>query len=275
MRPRTANRCPHIALAIAFLAFVVCPAWAQTPPALDLQLPQPVDDGFDSGTPSDVTTRDHMNNDNHIQKTVQAELSWEPSITAAHIGVAAKDGVVTLTGHVKTYAEKHAAEKATGRVKGVKAVAEELEVRLPFETKRTDEEIAASAVDRLAWDVSVPPDSVQIRVEKGWVTMTGQVDWNFQKVAANQDLRRLFGVVGVSDQITIKPRVDITDLSDDITHALHRSWFFDRNNVSVTASGGKVTLRGSVPTLEDKQVAARTAWAAPGVTGVENDIAVI
>jgi osmotically-inducible protein OsmY len=216
-----------------------------------------------------------MNNDNQLQKSVQAELSWEPSITAAHIGVAAKEGIVTLTGHVNTYAEKHAAEKATGRVKGVKGVAEELEVRLSFETKRTDEEIAASAVDRLAWDVSVPRDSVKIRVENGWVTMTGQVDWNFQKDAANQDLRRLFGVVGISDHITIKPRVNVSNLSDDITHALHRSWFFDRDNVSVTASGGKVTLRGSVPTFEDKQVAAWTAWGASGVTDVENDISVI
>ena len=216
-----------------------------------------------------------MNTDKQLQTSVQAELNWEPSISAAHIGVAARDGVVTLTGHVTTYAEKHAAEKATGRVKGVKAVAEELEVRLPFETKRTDEEIAASAIDRLAWDVSVPSDAVKIRVEKGWVTLTGQVDWNFQKEAANQDLRRLFGVVGVSDHVTIKPRADAANISHDITLALHRSWLFDRNNIAVSAEGGRVRLSGTVPTFEDKQVAAWTAWAAPGVTGVDNDIAVL
>ena len=215
-----------------------------------------------------------MNNDSSLQESVEAELNWEPSISAAHIGVAVKNGVVTLTGHVNTYAEKHAAEKATGRVKGVKAIAEELEVRLSSETKRTDEEIAASAVMRLAWNVCVPRDSVKIHVEKGWITMTGQVDWNFQKDAANQDLRRLFGVIGVSNQVTIKPRVDVANLSNDIKHALHRSWFFDRDNISVTASEGKVTLKGFVPTFEDKQVAAWTAWGAPGVTDVENDLAV-
>ncbi|WP_207388236.1 BON domain-containing protein [Lichenihabitans psoromatis] len=213
--------------------------------------------------------------DTQLRNSVQAELSWEPSIVAAHIGVAANEGVVTLSGHVATYAEKHAAEMAAGRVKGVKAVAEELEVRLPFDTQRTDEEIATSAIDRLSWDVAVPSDSVKVRVEKGWVTLTGQVEWFYQKEAAKQDLRRLFGVVGVSDQITIKPRVDVGNISDDITHALHRSWFFDRNNVAVTATGGNVMLTGTVASFEDKQVAARTAWGAAGVTSVVNDIAVV
>ncbi len=214
-----------------------------------------------------------MNDDRQLQKFVQAELGWEPSVTAAHIGVAAKDGVVTLTGHVGSYAEKHAAEAAASRVKGVKAVAEEIEVRLPYETKRTDEEIAASAIDRLAWDVFVPKDAVKVRVEKGWITLTGQVDWNFQKDAANQDLRRLFGVLGVSDQITIKPRVDVVDVTHDIEHALHRTWQFDRDKISVSATGGRVRLTGTVYSPHDKQVAAWTAWAAPGVTNVDNAIA--
>ena len=216
-----------------------------------------------------------MMNDMQLQKAVQAELGWEPSVTAAHIGVAAKDGVVTLTGHVGAYAEKHAAEAAANRVKGVKAVAEEIEVRLPFETKRTDEDIAASAVDRLAWDVFVPKDAVKVRVEKGWVTLTGQVDWNYQKDAATEDLRRLLGVVGVSDQVTIKPRVDPVNVSHAIEHALHRTWYFDRDKVAVSAKGGQVHLTGTVYTPHDKQVAAWTAWGAPGVTGVENDIRVV
>ena len=202
------------------------------------------------------------------------ELSWEPSITAAHIGVAATAGVVTLSGHVRNYAEKHAAETAARRVKGVTAIAEEIEVRLPFEMKRTDEEIATAAVDRLAWDVSVPQQCAKVQVENGWITLTGQMDWKYQKDAAEQDLRRLFGVVGVSNQITIKPKVNAFNISDDITHALHRSWFFDPRTVTVSAQGGNVRLTGSVHSPHDRQVAAATAWAAPGVTGVQNDISI-
>ena len=216
-----------------------------------------------------------MHNDKQLQQSVQDELGWEPTVTSAHIGVAAKDGVVTLTGHVDTYAEKHAAETATGRVKGVKAVAEELEVRLAYDIKRTDEDIAADAINRLAWDVYVPRDAIKVKVEKGWITLSGEVDWNYEKVAAKDELRRLTGVLGVSDQITIKPRANAANITRDITNALHRSWYFDQGNVSVTAEGGAVRLTGTVPTYDDKQVAARTAWAAPGVTGVENNISIM
>jgi osmotically-inducible protein OsmY len=213
-----------------------------------------------------------MINDAALQQAVLAELGWEPSVIAAHIGVAANAGVVTLTGHVENYAHKHAAETAAGRVKGVKAVAEEIEVRLPFETKRNDEEIAAAAIERLAWDVSVPRDAVKVKVEKGWVTLTGQVDWHYQHEAAQQDVRRLWGVVGVSNLIAIRPRVNVSNLSDDITHALHRSWIFDRQTIHVTADAGKVRLTGTAHSPHDRQTAAMTAWSAPGVTAVENDI---
>ena len=216
-----------------------------------------------------------MSTDSQLQQAVTEELSWEPSVISAHIGVAAASGVVTLTGHVKSYAQKHAAETATRRVRGVKAVAEEIEVRLPFETKRTDEDIAAAAIDRMGWDVSIPKDAVKVQVENGWVTLSGQVDWHYQKDAAGQELRHLSGVTGLSDQITIKPRVDVTNISDDITHALHRSWYFDPKTITVSADGGRVHLRGSVHLPHDRQVAAATAWSAPGVTGVQNDIAVI
>ncbi|HKH80669.1 MAG TPA: BON domain-containing protein [Methylovirgula sp.] len=215
-----------------------------------------------------------MSQDNALQEAVLAELRWDPSVTAAHIGVAANAGVVTLTGHVESYAEKQAAEMAARRVRGVKAVAEEIEVRLPFGTERSDDEIAAAAVDRLAWDVAIPCDAVKIKVEKGWVTLTGEVDWYFQKEAAEQDVRRLFGVVGVSNQISIKPRVNLSNISDDIMHAMNRSWFFDPKTITVSAHGGKVRLTGTVNSLHDRQVAAATAWAAPGVTEVENDIVV-
>jgi osmotically-inducible protein OsmY len=216
-----------------------------------------------------------MSQDSQLQQSVLAEFNWEPSITAGHIGVTASAGVVTLSGHVDNYAAKHAAETAARRVKGVKAVAEEIEVRLPFDTQRTDEDIAAAAIERLSWNVSVPKDSVQVKVEKGWVTLSGQVDWWFQKEAAEHDIRPLHGVVGVSNQTSIKPRVNTASLSDDITHALHRSWFFDPEAVHVRATGGKVVLSGTVHSMHERQVAAQTAWSAPGATIVENDIAVV
>jgi osmotically-inducible protein OsmY len=215
-----------------------------------------------------------MSEDNQLQKAVLAELNWEPAVTAAHIGVAASDGVVTLTGHVGSFAEKQAAEAAARRVKGVKAVAEEIDVRLPFDMDRSDEAIAAAAIDHLAWDVSVPRDSVTVTVESGWITLTGAVDRQYQREAAEQNVRRLMGVVGVSNQITIKPKVDAQFIGDDIMHALHRSWFFDPKTIAVTAEGGKVKLRGTVTSPHERQVAAATAWAAPGVTAVENDITI-
>ena len=216
-----------------------------------------------------------MSTDSQLQKAVQEELSWEPSVISAHIGVAAKDGVVTLTGHVSNYSQKHAAEVATRRVRGVKAVAEEMEVRLPFDTKRTDEEIAAAAIDRMGWDVTIPKNAIKVQVEKGWVTLNGQVDWFYQKANAGAELRHLSGVVGVSNDVTIKPRVNVANLSDDITHALHRSWYFDPKTVTVSADGGNVHLTGSVHLPYDKRLAAATAWSAPGVTGVQNDIAIV
>jgi osmotically-inducible protein OsmY len=216
-----------------------------------------------------------MSQDTHLQLSVLAELEWEPSVVAAHIGVAANAGVITLTGHVESYAQKHAAEAATRRVKGVLAVAEELEVQVPFERKRGDDEIAAAIVERLAWDVSVPRDAVQVRVEEGWVTLTGEVDWHYERKAAEQDVRRLHGVIGISNQVSIRPQVNTSLVSDNIMHALHRSWFFDPNPITVTAKGGKIRLTGNVHTLHARQVAAETAWGAPGATDVENLLAVI
>jgi osmotically-inducible protein OsmY len=183
-----------------------------------------------------------MSSDNQLQQAVLAELKWEPSVTAAHIGVAANAGVVTLSGHVASFAKKLAAETAARRVKGVKALAEEIEVRLPFAAKKTDEEIAAAALDRLAWDVSVPPD---------------------------------FGVVGASNQISIRPKVNASNISDDIMHALHRSWFFDPKTINVSADGGNVRLSGTVGSWHERQVAAATAWGAPGITDVVNYIVII
>ena len=212
-----------------------------------------------------------MSQDRQLQEAVLAEFAWEPSVTAAHIGVTAKDGIVTLTGHVENYLEKRAAERAAARVKGVKAVVEELQVKLHSSMVRSDEDIASAAANRLAWEVSVPRDAVKIKVEKGWVTLTGQVDWHFQKEAAERNIHGLFGVVGVLNETTIKPRADATDISQKIDRALHRSWF-DPKTITVTTHDGKVTLTGSVETPGDRNVAAATAWGAFGATEVENDL---
>ena len=212
--------------------------------------------------------------DDTIKNAVVEELSWEPSVTAAHIGVTARSGVVTLTGNVRSYAEKYAAERAAQRVKGVRAVAEDIEVRLPSDLKRRDEEIAAAAVSHLSWDSSVPKDAVKIKVEKGVVTLTGQVEWHFQKEAAASAMRRMAGVTYVTDLVTIKPQVDVKNISDDIQHALHRSWFFDPELVHVSAEGGKVKLTGAVHSPQDRQTAASTAWSAHGATSVENNLTV-
>jgi len=215
-----------------------------------------------------------MPQDSDLQTAVLAELKWEPSIVAAHIGVTARDGVVTLSGHVNSFVQKRAADDAARRVKGVRAVAEELEVKLAFDHQRGDDDIAAAALNRLAWDASVPRDAIHLEVEKGWVTMTGNVNWHFQKDAAERAIRPLVGVVGISDQVVIKPQLDATDISDNIMHALHRSWFFDPATIRVSAQGGNVRLTGTVTSWHDRRVAAETAWAAPGATNVENDITV-
>ena len=216
-----------------------------------------------------------MSNDTHLQLEVIAELNWEPSVTAAHIGVAASAGVITLTGEVESYAEKHAAETAARRVKGVVGIAQEIKVQLPFERERGDDQIAEAVLDRLAWDVSVPSDSIQVTVAQGWVTLSGSVDRHFQRQAAEQNVHRLQGVVGVSNHISLKPRINTANISNDISCALHRSWFPDPDAVTVTAVGGKVRLTGNVHSWHARQVAAETAWGAPGTTDVENDLRVV
>ncbi len=215
-----------------------------------------------------------MSEDKQLQESVMVELGWEPSIDAAHIGVAANAGVVTLTGHVQSFAQKVAAERAAARVKGVKAVAEEIEVKLRYDVTRGDESIAGAAIERLAWDSSVPPGAIEIRVEKGWITLNGEVDWYFQKEAAAQAVRTLIGVVGVSNLIEIKPTVNADDVGQNITRALHRSWFCDPNTIRVSAQGGEIKLTGQVTTWNARDLAGATAWSAPGAISVENEISV-
>jgi osmotically-inducible protein OsmY len=214
-----------------------------------------------------------MSDDKSLKQAVLDELQWEPSVNATQIGVTTKDGVVSLMGSVETYAEKHGAETAALRVKGVKAVAEEIEVKLPFDVQHGDSDIAEAAVNRLAWDVSVPKDAVKVTVNDGWITLSGEVHWHFQHEAAADAVRRLWGVTGVSNQISIKPAANAGNIKSNIMEALNRSWFAPENIV-VTADDGRVTLSGTVEYWDERALAGSTAWAAPGVTSVINDIRV-
>lgn len=214
-----------------------------------------------------------MSDDMKLKTAVVAEIGWEPSVDGANIGVTVHAGIVTLMGHVETFSEKIAAEKAARRVKGVKAVAEELEVRLPFGSKHGDEDIASAAVTRLGWDTIIPTDSVKATVAQGWITLTGEVDWGYQKDAAINDVRGLWGVVGVTNQIVVRPKPNTSAIRDDIMVALDRSWF-DPATINVAAEGGKVKLTGVVRSWYERDEAGMTAWSAPGTTSVENDISV-
>ncbi|MDZ4087871.1 MAG: BON domain-containing protein [Tabrizicola sp.] len=214
-----------------------------------------------------------MSDDKHLKQAVLDELKWEPSVNAAQIGVTTKDGIVTLMGSVESYAEKHAAETATLRVKDVKAVAEEIEVKIPFSVKHGDAEIADAAVNRLTWNVSIPKDAVKVAVSNGWVTLTGDVHWHYQHDAAAEAVRTLWGVTGVSNQIAIKPQANAANIKSDIMVALNRSWF-SPEKIDVSAYDGKVTLTGTVDYWDERALAGTTAWAAPGVTTVTNDIRV-
>ncbi len=215
-----------------------------------------------------------MSKDSELKQSVLDELSWEPSVEAAHIGVTANSGVVTLTGHVSNYAHKSHAEAAVSRVKGVKAVVENIEVKLPSSYERDDEEIAAAAIDRLGWNSNIPADAVKVKVEDGWITLTGALTWQFEKSAAEDEIRTLTGVVGVSNQIVLKPRLDASSVRSGIERALHRSWYYDPNTIKVNADGGTITLTGSVSTWNARQLAGSAAWSAPGATSVVNDITV-
>lgn len=209
-----------------------------------------------------------MKTDTQLQADVGEELKWEPQVTASQIGVQVKDGVVTLSGEVSSFAEKWNAERAAQRVSGVHALAVDLKVKLSELGSRTDADIARSAENVLSWSTSIPQDSVKVMVENGFITLTGDVDWQFQRLAAAAAVRFLLGVTGVSDQIAIKPRLKVSAVKDDIETALKRTAVADAKRIHVAVNGSDVTLTGKVQSWAERETATMSAWGTPGVRSV-------
>lgn len=215
--------------------------------------------------------------DKALRQAVTSELNFEPSVDAAHIGVAAEKGVVTLTGHVSSYAEKVAAERAAQRVRGVRAIAQEIEVRYPEDKKTADDEIAQRALRVLAWHAAIPEDAVKVKVQDGWVTLTGTVDWQFQRAAAEAAIRKLTGVVGVTDQIGLRAAsvAHASEVERKIKDALERNAELEANAIHVSVrNGDTVTLDGKVNAWNERWLAERAAWSVPGVRMVEDRLTV-
>lgn len=209
-----------------------------------------------------------------LRQNIIDELEFEPSIDAADIGVAVDSGVVTLTGHVPSYFQKIEVENVVSRVRGVRGIAQEIEVR-PFGTNATaDDEIAKRALNTINWNTTVPKDAVQAKVTKGWGTLSGKVEWQYQKVAAFDAVKRLTGVIGVSNNIDVKPRVSTFDVKKRIEDALKRTAEVEANGITVLVADGRVTLEGHVNAWPERSAVERAAWSAPGVKDVVDHIRV-
>jgi osmotically-inducible protein OsmY len=212
--------------------------------------------------------------DEQIQADVLDELKWDPRVQVNEVGVAVKDGIVTLTGWVDSYMKKLAAEEAAHRVCGVKAVVNDIEVRLPGSAERTDLDLARAVTDALRWDAAIATGKIDVTVSHGWVTLKGEVDYGFQRRDAERAVQRLSGVKGVINLLTLRPHPLPSDLKESIERALVRNAETDAKNITVEVQGSKVILRGTVRSYAEKKAAGDTAWSAPGVTEVENRIVV-
>ena len=209
-----------------------------------------------------------MTSDEALRQIVLTELEWTPSVNATHIGVAIRHGVVELTGHVESYAEKLAAEQCVQKIAGVKGVAQEINVRLPNHAMRADDEIADRAARVLSWDAMVPPETIKVTVEKGWVTLRGEVARNYQRDVASHAVQKLSGVVGVTNRLTVKERVSPTNVKSKIEDAFRRDALLDAAKINVRAQGGEVVLEGHIKSWHERELASRAAWSAPGVNHV-------
>jgi len=217
-----------------------------------------------------TTTRSNKD----LRKRVLDELDWEPSLDSADIGVAVKEGVVTLSGHVPSYAQKRTAERTVLRLSGVKGIANDIEVRLPSEHKRSDADLAQAAIDALGRNVQIPMDTVKVKVDDAWITLEGVVDWNYQRKRAERTLRFLMGVKGVTNHLRVKERATPGDLRQRIKRALERRIDEEANRISVSVEGDTITLSGTVPSWTDRNDIEDAVWAAPGVTKVKNKLTV-
>lgn len=213
-----------------------------------------------------------MKSDLQLKQDVMNELNWDPAVNDAEIGVQVEDGVVTLSGHLDSFAEKHAAQEAVQRIVGVRALAVEIDVRLPDECRRTDADIGRAVANVFTWNTLIPSDHIKIEVEHGEVTLTGQVDWHYQRVAAERVVVGLLGVTGVKNALVLRPQADKQDLTQRIKEAIERQAVDDAAQVTVTVKNGTVTLGGSLRTWVERESAFNAAWAAPGVENVVNNI---
>jgi osmotically-inducible protein OsmY len=215
-----------------------------------------------------------MKSDEDLQSDVMAELRWDPMVDAADIGVSVEHGAVTVGGHVKSYAEKVAAERAAKRVFGVKAVADEIEVKVPGSETHDDSAIAEAVADALSWNVRVPPDKVKAVVSKGWVTFEGEVEWAYQQSAVERTVRDIKWIRGLTNRVTVRPRVTPRDVEKKILEAFHRSADVDARGIRIETRDGTVTLHGPVRSWSEVEAAKRAAWAAPGVSRVISELVV-